>query len=80
MPDNSIECILGRLEEKISNLEESMDEIKREHREISKYILTQKTGYKLFWMVVSILGTIAVFFKDIIQFLSDHFVIKANVH
>lgn len=64
MPDDSIECILGRMEQRLDNLQEDLSELKVEQKNITEYITTQKIGMKLFFAIVVALGSTFVYYKE----------------
>lgn len=69
MPDNSIECILGRLEQRLDNLQEDLNEIRTEQKNLSEYITTQKIGVKVFFAVTVAIGSVFIYYKEHLEHL-----------
>lgn len=80
MPDNSIECILGRLLEAVDNIKididelktqhrADIDELKRDHKNIASFIDEQKHVYKYVWAFVAFLGGAIYFGEDVYKFI-----------
>lgn len=69
MPDNSIECVLGRLQATVDALHYDLQELKTEHKDIHKFISEQKSFYKFFWLLVSTVSGLIYFSKDVYEFM-----------
>lgn len=64
MPDNSIECLLGRMEQRIEDIKHDLEEIKEEQKRLAVYIDTQKIGAKVLITIFATLGGIFVYYKE----------------
>jgi hypothetical protein len=69
MPDNSVECVLGRLLESVENIKTELNELKEDHKSIKQFIDDQKSFYKYVWMFVGFLGSIIYFGRDLYDFV-----------
>jgi hypothetical protein len=67
MPDNSIECIVGRMEQKMETISTDLKELKDETRSLSRYIDNQKVGMRIIMAIAVTLGSIFVYYKEHIE-------------
>lgn len=79
MPDEGIQCVLGRLEEKVNTIETTIKEIKEEQKTISFFINEQKTLVKYTWIIAIIISGALTFSNTIISFLSGVFSTKEHI-
>lgn len=68
MPDNSVECALGRLIESVEFLKQDIAELKDDHKKIKQFVDDQKSFYKYVWMFVGFMGTLIYFARDVYEF------------
>lgn len=70
MPDDSIQCLLGRLEQSIEDIKTDIEEIKDEQRKLADYINSQKVGIRFLTVVAGIFGAAIVgFHEEVTKFL-----------
>lgn len=72
MPDNSIECVLGRLQESVDTIKDELKNLKEDHTEIKQFVQDQKTMYRYFWFTISLVGSFIYLAKDIFEFIDKH--------
>ncbi len=64
MPDESIQCILGRMEEQLFALKEDIKELKDEQKGVVDYITKQKIGFRMVISAFVAIGTLTLTFKE----------------
>jgi hypothetical protein len=64
MPDGSLECLLGRMEQKICDIKIDLEEIKSEQKRLAIYIDTQRIGIKVLAAFFVGIGSVAVYWKE----------------
>lgn len=70
MPDDSIQCMLGRLEQSIEDIKTDVEEIKSEQRKLSDYVNTQRLGVRFLSVLAGIIGaTIVGFHEEVTKLL-----------
>lgn len=69
MPDESVYCILGRLEQKLDQAHEEISFMKEEQKEISDYIKAQKLGVRFVTTSALALLSGVVYFKEHLEVL-----------
>lgn len=69
MPDGSIECLLGRMEQEIKEIRQDLSEIKEEQKRLASYIDTQKIGARLLTAIIVSLGGVFVYYKEHLEHL-----------
>lgn len=64
MPDNSLECLLGRMEQTICDIKTDLEEIKDEQKRLATYIDTQRIGIKVIAAMFVTVGSFIVYWKE----------------
>jgi hypothetical protein len=64
MPDGSLECLLGRMEQKICDIKTDLEEIKEEQKRLAIYIDTQRIGVKVLLAFSVAIGSVLVYWKE----------------
>lgn len=64
MPDNSLECMLGRMEQKICDIKTDLEEIKDEQKRLSTYIDTQRIGFRVLVTIFAAVGSAVIYWKE----------------
>lgn len=67
MPDGSLECLLGRMEQKIEDIRNDMRDMKEEQKRLATYIDTQKVGIRLIAAFLVGVGGLFVYYKEHIE-------------
>lgn len=70
MPDDSLQCMLGRLEQSIDDIKNDIEEIKTEQRKLADYVNSQRVGIRFLTVVAGIFGAAIVgFHEEVIKLL-----------
>lgn len=67
MPDGSLECLLGRMEQKICDIKTDLEEIIAEQKRLANYVDTQRIGIKVLLAFFAAVGTVAVYWKEHVE-------------
>lgn len=76
--DNSIECILGKMEARLDGLKDDIAEIRKEQKEIHGYITSQKIGFRVLSFLAVGIGTLFVYYKEHLEQLIFGTITKAH--
>lgn len=67
MPDGSLECLLGRMEQKICDIKDDLSDIKEEQKRLANYIDTQRIGVKIIAAFFLTVGSAVVYWKEHVE-------------
>jgi len=64
MLNESIECLLGRMEQKIEDIQSDLKDIKEEQKRLAAWVDTERIGMKLLTALAVSLGGLFVYYKE----------------
>jgi hypothetical protein len=64
MPDGSLECLLGRMQQSIEDIRNDVKDIREEQKRLANYVDTQKIGVKILTALAMAVGGLFVYYKE----------------